>query len=369
MANNNNNNHNNTHGQHPFWDFVQSFDANGQQGTGAGVDHAASGPSPGPGFGFPFGGPGGFNPWAGGGGWEGPWGPPGNFFSPRGGRHGRHGGRHGQHHHRPGTPGSDEESGDSEGHDFDMEDSPDTLRDDAPRGPPHPPPGGSHMGDHPHPPPPPHSGPRHHGRHARHGPGHGGPGPFGRGGCRGRGGPRGRHGPPGPPPPFPGFNGSFDLRPLMQALSGHPAAQALREYFDRTTSREDGSAERSGDQDETFVPPVDIFSTEKAYVLHISLPGAVKEDVGVNWDADKSQLNVAGVIYRPGDEQFLQSLTSSERKVGMFERSIKLPPADSNEKEEVDGFGITAKMENGILIVTVPKAEKEWTEIHKVDIQ
>lgn len=155
----------------------------------------------------------------------------------------------------------------------------------------------------------------------------------------------------------------------MQALASHPAAQALRNYFEPGTAPHDEEAERSGEQNDAFVPPVDIFSTEKAYVLHISLPGAVKEDVGVNWDADKSQLNVAGVVYRPGNEEFLQSLTSSERKVGMFERSIKLPPAESTEKEEVDGFGITAKMENGVLIVTVPKAEKEWTEIHKIDIQ
>lgn len=156
---------------------------------------------------------------------------------------------------------------------------------------------------------------------------------------------------------------------MMQALSGHPAAQALRDYFEPRVSPQDGQTERSGEQDEAFTPPVDIFSTEKTYVLHISLPGAVKEDVGVNWDADKKHLNVAGVVYRPGNEEFLQSLTTSERKVGMFERSIKLPPAGTEEKEEVDGFGINAKMENGVLVVTVPKVEKEWTEIHKIDIQ
>lgn len=154
----------------------------------------------------------------------------------------------------------------------------------------------------------------------------------------------------------------------MGALAGHPAAQALRNYFEpQDVTR--GPGEQSGENDDAFVPPVDIFNTEKAYVLHVALPGAVKEDVGVNWDADKSHLNVAGVVYRPGNEEFLQSLSTGERKVGMFERSIKLPPSNVDEKEEVDGFGITAKMDNGILIVTVPKLEKEWTEIHKVDIQ
>lgn len=157
----------------------------------------------------------------------------------------------------------------------------------------------------------------------------------------------------------------------MGALAGHPAAQALRGYFEPQDAATREAGEQSGEQqdDDSFVPPVDTFNTEKAYVLHVALPGAVKEDVGVNWDADKSQLNIAGVVYRPGNEEFLQSLSSGERKVGMFERSIRLPPANVDDKDEVDGFGITAKMENGILIITVPKAEKEWTEIHKVDIQ
>ncbi|KAK1726281.1 HSP20-like chaperone, partial [Colletotrichum acutatum] len=111
------------------------------------------------------------------------------------------------------------------------------------------------------------------------------------------------------------------------------------------------------DIDSAFTPPVDIFSTDRAYVLHFALPGAKKEDVGVNWDADKGELRVAGVVYRPGDEEFLATLASGERRIGMFSRSVPLPP-----REEIDALAITAKMEDGILVVTVPKIEKEWTE-------
>jgi len=35
----------------------------------------------------------------------------------------------------------------------------------------------------------------------------------------------------------------------------------------------------------------------------------------------------------------------------------------------VDGDAISAKLEDGVLIVTVPKVEKEWTEVKRVDIQ
>jgi len=168
------------------------------------------------------------------------------------------------------------------------------------------------------------------------------------------------------------------LRPIFEALQNHPfgqhpIAQALRTYAEQAGFG--GNAQRSGEtlvpeeaDSETFIPPVDIFSTETSYILHIALPGAKKEDVGVNWDSEKGVLNLAGVVYRRGDEEFLKTLTKSERKVGMFERSIKLPPGEE-EKEEVDGDAITAKLEDGVLVVTVPKVEREWTEVKRVDIE
>jgi len=162
------------------------------------------------------------------------------------------------------------------------------------------------------------------------------------------------------------------LNGLFEALNAHPMAQTpfgqmLHSYAQQAGLAPQNSGETDNDS-ETFVPPVDIFSTETSYILHISLPGAKKEDVGVNWDAEKGVLNVAGVVYRQGDEEFLKTLSKSERKVGMFERIVKLPPG-TEEKEEVDGDAITAKLEDGILIVTVPKVEKEWTEVKKVDIE
>lgn len=170
--------------------------------------------------------------------------------------------------------------------------------------------------------------------------------------------------------------GGFDLSGLFDALDSHPMgqqpwAQMLRQYAQQAGLA--GDAPRSSppvvpdDTESSFTPPIDVFSTETAYVLHIALPGAKKDDVGVNWDAEKGVLNVAGVVYRQGEEEFLKTLSQSERKVGMFERSVKLPPGNE-EKEEVDGDSITAKLEDGVLVVTVYKVEKEWTEVKKVDI-
>jgi len=161
----------------------------------------------------------------------------------------------------------------------------------------------------------------------------------------------------------------------MNSLASHPYAQTIRGYAQQYAQQAAAAGSRSAqtmvpedvDSENSFTPPIDVFSTEKDYVLHVALPGAKKEDVGVNWDAEKGELNIAGVVYRPGNEEFLKTLSQSERKVGMFERSVRLPQGDE-EKEEVDGDAITAKLEDGILIITVPKMEKEWTEVKKVDI-
>ncbi|KAI9802084.1 MAG: hypothetical protein M1833_002005 [Piccolia ochrophora] len=127
-----------------------------------------------------------------------------------------------------------------------------------------------------------------------------------------------------------------------------------------------GGAEKDNDAQD-FKPTVDIFNTESAYHVHVSLPGAKKEDVGLNWNADKSELSIAGVVYRPGDEEFLKTLAMSERKVGVFERKVRL--GNERHPAEVEGDSITAKMEDGVLRVEIPKVEKDYVDVKKVDIE
>jgi len=129
---------------------------------------------------------------------------------------------------------------------------------------------------------------------------------------------------------------------------------------------------------------MDVFNLPSSYTLHISLPGAKKEDFGVNWDPEKGVLHIAGVIYRSGDEEMMECLQKAERKVGVFERAVKLPEealtgkdrstqngGKSNMAEEVDGDNIVAKLEDGVLVVTVPKIlkEKEWVDLKRVDVE
>jgi len=127
------------------------------------------------------------------------------------------------------------------------------------------------------------------------------------------------------------------------------------------TEGQDGG--ESGD----WAPDVDVFDTESSFVVHVSLPGANKDDVGVTWDPERSELQIAGVVHRPGDEAFLKTLALDERKVGAFERKIRLGTRAQPASIDIDS--ISAKFENGILVVDVPKMIGEFVEVKKVDIE
>ena len=62
----------------------------------------------------------------------------------------------------------------------------------------------------------------------------------------------------------------------------------------------------------------------------------------------------------------MKALAMDEREVGVFERKVRL--GNRTNPAQVDADSITAKMEDGVLIVTVPRAE-EFVEIKKVDIE
>ena len=160
-----------------------------------------------------------------------------------------------------------------------------------------------------------------------------------------------------------GMGAPFDMSKLGEFISQFVPEDVLSASRDNPATKDPNSNNNSKD----FTPPADIFDTEDAYIIHISLAGAKKEDVGVNWDADKSELNVAGVIYRPGDEEFLKTLALDERKVGVFERKIKL--GSKVNPAQVDAEGISAKMEEGVLMITIPKLDNDIVEVKKVDIE
>ncbi len=106
---------------------------------------------------------------------------------------------------------------------------------------------------------------------------------------------------------------------------------------------------RTGGSQYSFVPKVDISENEKAYELHVVVPGMSKEDFKI--DLNDNFLTVSGErkYTREKNENNFHSI---ESHYGTFSRSFSLP-------DSVDASKISAAYVNGILEITIPKDEKK----------
>ena len=99
-----------------------------------------------------------------------------------------------------------------------------------------------------------------------------------------------------------------------------------------------------------WVPAMDVAERGDAYVVHAELPGVSAEQVEVSFE--QNILTIRGTkpasfdVSNDGEMRVF----AAERVHGSFERSVRLP-------EFVDADRIAAKFDNGVLTVTVPKAE------------
>ena len=98
----------------------------------------------------------------------------------------------------------------------------------------------------------------------------------------------------------------------------------------------------------TWSPAIDVVETADAIVLKAELPGLTKDDVDV--EVDDSVLTISG------ERQFKETVEEGrfsriERPYGTFSRSITLPQGVKSDR-------IAASFRDGVLEVTVPKAEE-----------
>jgi len=109
------------------------------------------------------------------------------------------------------------------------------------------------------------------------------------------------------------------------------------------------SLARSGGSAYSFVPRVDILEEEKAFEIHVAVPGMNKDDFKI--DLNDNYLTISGER-KNSREKKENNFQSVEIQYGTFSRSFTLP-------ENVDANGITAKYVNGILEVSIPKDERK----------
>lgn len=90
----------------------------------------------------------------------------------------------------------------------------------------------------------------------------------------------------------------------------------------------------------------DLRVTDEAVLLSAELPGLTKEDIELSLEDGYLHLKGERKLEKDVDQE---SILLQERGYGVFHRAFRLPV-------EVDGEKVTASFENGVLLVTLPKA-------------
>jgi len=119
--------------------------------------------------------------------------------------------------------------------------------------------------------------------------------------------------------------------------------------LDRTFSDFENEAARIS----TRLPRTNVQETDEAYVLTLEMPGLSKENVEVNFENDT--LIIKGEKSEQKEEK---GVVRREYHSARFERTFNVKGINRDQ--------VSAKMENGILIVTLPKGPEHLGR--KIDV-
>ena len=141
--------------------------------------------------------------------------------------------------------------------------------------------------------------------------------------------------------------------PISDLMSLHTAMDRL---FGETFGLP-GQSRTVGAVGEGYLP-LDVYQTDKEWVIRAALPGAEPSTVDVTFDG--GQINIKGEITPPAGAQ-PESYWLRENFYGKFSRQVTLP-------EDALGEQARAQFVNGMLILTVPKAQPTKPKSVKIPI-
>jgi HSP20 family protein len=108
----------------------------------------------------------------------------------------------------------------------------------------------------------------------------------------------------------------------------------------------------------SWLPSVDMHETKDELVLSVEVPGVSEKDVTVSITGDLLSIKGERRVTDPtSDQKYLHV----ERVYGQFERLIQLPMAVQADK-------VKAMYRDGVLTITLPKAEELKPREIKIDI-
>lgn len=106
------------------------------------------------------------------------------------------------------------------------------------------------------------------------------------------------------------------------------------------------------------LPAVNVMETENEYKVELAAPGLTKDDFNVHVDEDNNL--VVNVEKKTEDSEKAKDgrYLRREFSYSKFQRTLVLP-------DDVDKDNISAKVENGVLNIDLPKIKKEETTVRK----
>lgn len=108
-------------------------------------------------------------------------------------------------------------------------------------------------------------------------------------------------------------------------------------------------ASGGGARRQLWIPAMDTYETEDAYVIEADLPGVHAENVDVSFERGTLTISGTRAATLPATGEPRPRVHAAERTSGNFARAVRLP-------EYVDGEKIEANLVDGVLSVRVPKS-------------
>jgi HSP20 family protein len=137
-------------------------------------------------------------------------------------------------------------------------------------------------------------------------------------------------------------------RPEFTTWTGFGRLSTLRDEIDRLFEAPLAELTRSSQLLSGWTPAFDVYEDKDNLYVRAELPGMRKEDIDLS--LHNGSLSISGE--RKSDDKVKEAeVYRAERFFGRFQRTITLPTAVAAEK-------IKAQYKDGILSVTLPKAEE-----------
>jgi len=146
-------------------------------------------------------------------------------------------------------------------------------------------------------------------------------------------------------------------RPELAAWQSFGGLSTLRNEIDRLFEAPLTELARTSHFLSGSAPVVDIYEDKDNFVVKAELPGMKKEDIDVS--LHDGSLSISGE--RKSEQKWEDAeVHRAERFFGRFQRTVALPSA-------VDAGKIKAQYKDGVLTVTLPKAEEAKPK--QIDVQ